>query len=43
MYITDVQNYTFSNPYVKRDALVRVLKEIKSNSKFDPCVTLQES
>ena len=43
LYITDMQNYTFSKTLCQEECISKGFLNMRSNSKFDPCVTLQES
>ena len=43
LYITDMQNYTFSKSLCQEEGISKGFEKIRSNSKFDPCVSLLES
>ena len=38
-----MQNYTFSKSLCQEECISKGFEKKKSNSKFDPCVTSQES
>ena len=43
LYITDMQNYTFSKSLCQEECISKSIEKIRSNLKFDSCVTLQKS
>ena len=38
-----MQNYAFSKSLYQEECISKGFEKIRFNSKFDPCVTLQES